>query len=299
MSRAAVSSPTNLNVTSGEVSLAVREHSPAGPDKPTVVLVHGYPDQQDTWDTLVAKLPLADWHVVTYDVRGAGGSDAPRGQASYRTDRLVDDLVAVLNEVLAKGEKVHLVGHDWGSCQLWDAVAAEAVDPRLTGRIASFTSISGPSLDQMAWLLRHPKGREDALRKQRRHSAYIGWFCTPVLPVLGWRLGHRLISRRLTAKEELPRDHFGPRLASNAVNGLSIYRANVVQRMRNPRRLHTDVPVLVVRPLRDPFLTELTTDSLGEFCSDVRVEEVDAGHWAIVTEADRLAALLQEHVSSH
>src|SRR3954451_22276618 len=58
MSRAAISSPANLHVTSGEVSLAVREHSPAGADKPTVVLVHGYPDQQDTWDTLVAKLPL-------------------------------------------------------------------------------------------------------------------------------------------------------------------------------------------------------------------------------------------------
>ena len=28
-------------------SLAVREHSPAGPGRPTVVLVHGYPDQQD------------------------------------------------------------------------------------------------------------------------------------------------------------------------------------------------------------------------------------------------------------
>ncbi len=299
MSRATVSSPTNLHVASGEVSLAVREHSPAGPGRPTVVLVHGYPDQQDTWDTLVAQLPIDDWHVVTYDVRGAGGSDAPRDRASYRTDRLVDDLVAVLNEVLPKGEKVHLVGHDWGSCQLWDAVAAEAVDPRLTGRIASFTSISGPSLDQMAWLLRHPDGREDALRKQRRHSAYIGWFCTPVLPVLGWRLGHRLISRRLTARENLPRDHFGPRLASNAVNGLSIYRANVVQRMRSPRSLHTDVPVLVVRPLRDPFLTELTTDSLDEFCSDVRVEEVDAGHWAIVTEAERVASLIQEQVASH
>jgi pimeloyl-ACP methyl ester carboxylesterase len=121
----------------------------------------------------------------------------------------------------------------------------------------------------------------------------------PVLPVLSWRLGHRLIARRLTAKEGLPRDHFGPRLASNAVNGLSIYRANVVQRMRKPRTLRVDVPVLVVRPQRDPFLTALSVDSLDEHCSDVRVEEVDAGHWAIVTEAGRIASFVQEHVSSH
>jgi pimeloyl-ACP methyl ester carboxylesterase len=299
MSRDSVSAPALRRVASGEVTLAVREHSPAGAGKPTVVLVHGYPDEQDTWNTLVARLPLPDWHVVTYDVRGAGESDAPREQASYRTDRLVDDLVAVLDEVLPEGERVHLVGHDWGSCQLWDAVAVEASDPRLAGRIASFTSISGPSLDHMAWLMRHPDGREEALRKQRRHSAYIGFFCTPVLPVLGWRFGHRLLAHRITAQEGLPRDHFGPRLARNAVNGLSIYRANVVQRMRRPRPLHTDVPVLAVRPLRDPYLTELSVDSLDEHCSDVRVEEIDAGHWAIVTRAARLAELITQHVNAH
>src|SRR5919112_4474679 len=88
---------TTQQVPSGDVSLAVREHSPSGPGRPTVVLVHGYPDQQDTWDTLVARLPLDDWHVVTYDVRGAGASDAPASRDDYVTDRLLDDLVVVLD----------------------------------------------------------------------------------------------------------------------------------------------------------------------------------------------------------
>src|SRR6476659_9358920 len=102
---------TLLRVRSGEVGLAVREHSPAGPGRPTVVLVHGYPDQQETWDALVSRLPLDAWHVVTYDVRGAGSSDAPVSRDAYRCTRLVDDLVAVLDEVLPAGEAVHLVGH--------------------------------------------------------------------------------------------------------------------------------------------------------------------------------------------
>src|SRR3978361_626698 len=72
MSRAPSSSPVVSRVVSGDVSIAVREHSPAGPGKPTVVLVHGYPDQQDTWDTLIGLLPLDEWHGVTYDVRVAG-----------------------------------------------------------------------------------------------------------------------------------------------------------------------------------------------------------------------------------
>ena len=53
-----------LHVPSGEVTLAVQERSPAGPGRPTVVLVHGYPDHQSTWDALVARLPLDAWPSV-------------------------------------------------------------------------------------------------------------------------------------------------------------------------------------------------------------------------------------------
>jgi pimeloyl-ACP methyl ester carboxylesterase len=293
------SSPSSLRVTSGDVTIAVREHSPAGPGRPTVVLVHGYPDSQDTWGALVAQLPLQDWHVVTYDVRGAGLSGAPRDRASYRTSHLVDDLVAVLDAVLDDGERVHLVGHDWGSVQLWDAVAAEPMHPRLTGRIASFTSVSGPSLDHTAWLTRHPHGRQRELLRQQLHSLYIVFFCLPVVPVLVWRAGHRVVGKAIAAREGLPRGHWGASLRRDAVHGLELYRANVLQRMRRPGRLRTDVPVLVVHPTRDRFLTAVLTEDLDHACTDVRVEQVDAGHWAIVTHADRIAGLVREHVGSH
>jgi len=293
------SSPTSRRVTSGDVSLAVREHSPAGPGRPTVVLVHGYPDSQDTWGSLVARLPLEDWHVVTYDVRGAGLSGAPRGRASYRTHHLVDDLVAVLDAVRSDRAPVHLVGHDWGSVQLWDAVAAEPVHPGLTGRIASFSSVSGPSLDHTAWLTRRPRGRRLALLRQQLHSLYVVLFCLPVVPVLVWRLGHRFLGSAIAAREGLPRGHWGAGLRRDAVHGLELYRANVFQRLRRPGRLRTDVPVLVVHPLRDRFLTAVLAEDLDQACSDVRVEHVDARHWAIVTHAERIAALVRQHVGAH
>jgi pimeloyl-ACP methyl ester carboxylesterase len=290
---------TRLRVPSGEVTLAVTEHSPAGPGRPTVVLVHGYPDQQDTWDAVVARLPLAEWHIVTYDVRGAGGSTAPAGREGYRSERLVDDLVAVLEAVRPEGGPAHLVGHDWGSVQLWDVVAAEGTDPRLQGRIASFTSISGPSMDHTAWILRHREGREDAVRRQQLHSSYIALFCTPVVPTLLWRFGHRPIGALMSWREGLPRGHWGRELGRNAVNGLELYRANIPHRMSHPGSFHTDVPVLVVHPERDRFLTEVLTEDLDRVCSDVRVERLDAPHWVILTRADDVAALVTEHVSTH
>jgi pimeloyl-ACP methyl ester carboxylesterase len=283
-------------VRSGDVSIAVREHSPSGPGRATVVLVHGYPDQQDTWNRLVERLPLDAWHVVTYDVRGAGASDAPAHREDYLTDRLVDDLVAVLDGVLADGEAAHLVGHDWGSVQLWDAVAAEPTDPRLRDRIASFTSISGPSLDHAAWLARHPAGRQLPLLRQMAHSWYISLFNLPVLPEQLWRLTRGPVVRVLELRQGLPRGHWGPELRRNAVNGLNLYRANIRSGPRRTGRVHVDIPVLVVQPVRDPFITEVMLQDLDDVCSDLRVERLDAGHWVIVTHAEDLARILEEHV---
>lgn len=285
-------------VRSGEVSIAVREHSPSRPGRPTVVLVHGYPDQQDTWDTLIGRLPLDTLHVVTYDVRGAGSSDAPARREDYVTDRLVDDLVAVLDSVLPEGEAAHLVGHDWGSVQLWDAVVAEPTDPRLQDRIASFTSISGPSLDQAAWLARHPAGRGCRLLRQMAHSWYIGLFNVPVLPDQLWRLARGPVARTMERRQGLPRGHWGPNLPRNAVNGLDLYRANLLGGARRSGRAHVDIPVLVVQPTRDPFITEVMLEGLDHVCSDLRIERIDAGHWVIVTHVEELAGLLEEHVRS-
>jgi pimeloyl-ACP methyl ester carboxylesterase len=289
--------PTTRQISSGDIRLAVREHSASGPGRPTVVLVHGYPDQQDTWDTLVARLPLDAWHVVTYDVRGAGGSQAPVRRQDYVTDRLVDDLVAVLDAVLPEGQAAHLVGHDWGSVQLWDAVAAEPTDPRLRGRIATFTSISGPSLDHAAWLGRHPAGRQLRLLRQAAHSWYIGFFNLPLLPESVLRLAHAPLGRAIEAREHLPSGHFGPALERNAVNGLNLYRANVLGGTRRSGPVRVSLPVLVVQPTRDRFLTDLVVEDLQVGCSDLRVQKIDAGHWVIVTHADDLARLLEEHVN--
>ncbi|QRN78945.1 MAG: alpha/beta fold hydrolase, partial [Nocardiopsis sp. BM-2018] len=61
------------------------------PTGPTLLLVHGYPDNATVWDSLVADL-AADYHVVSYDVRGAGRSTAPDDRSGYLMDQLADDL---------------------------------------------------------------------------------------------------------------------------------------------------------------------------------------------------------------
>jgi pimeloyl-ACP methyl ester carboxylesterase len=61
---------------------------------------------------------------------------------------VVSDIGAVIDS-LGVGQ-VHLLAHDWGSIQTWAAVTDESV----MGKIASFTSISGPHLQYAGKFLR-------------------------------------------------------------------------------------------------------------------------------------------------
>ena len=95
--------------------------------------------------------------------------------------------------------RFHLVGHDWGSMQLWDAVTTEDTDERLSGRLLSFTSIGGPSLDHMAHVMRRARNERDLnlLVRQGMHSWYVYAFQLPWLPEQLWRRATRQLRRRI------------------------------------------------------------------------------------------------------
>jgi pimeloyl-ACP methyl ester carboxylesterase len=114
------------------------------PSRPTVVLVHGFPNTSAIWEPVAQQLATT-FHVVVYDVRGAGDSDVPSKRSQFALPFLVEDMAAVIAAVSPQ-TPVHLVGHDWGSIQGWEAVTSG----HLTGRIASYTTISGPPLDHAA-----------------------------------------------------------------------------------------------------------------------------------------------------
>ena len=103
------------------LSLFVTEYGERG--RPTVVLVHGFPDTSAVWEPVADRL-ASDLHVVAYDVRGAGRSDATRERDGYALATLVDDLDAVLDQT-SPDAPVHLVAHDWGSVQGWEAVTTK------------------------------------------------------------------------------------------------------------------------------------------------------------------------------
>ena len=269
-------------VSGHEAQLAVYEYGPdPGPGVPEVLLVHGYPDDHTVFAGVIPLL-AEDHHVIAYDTRDAGLSTVQEAAlANFRLPLLVDDLYAVL-EAAAAGP-VQLVGHDWGSIQGW----AAARDPRAQPRLSRYLSISGPDLQHFrSWFaqrLRTPGGWFDVLQQCLR-SSYVAAFQIPVLPELFFSLvGSRLYERTQ-----------GRPAGRNPQRGLALYRANLASPGHSAVQGTVDIPVDVIVPLHDPFLSPALNQGVEEFAPNVRFTAVDAGHWWPATHPGDFAARIRE-----
>ncbi|MEU2449114.1 SDR family oxidoreductase [Streptomyces sp. NPDC012765] len=285
-------------VSTGGVELCVVELGET--DRPTVVLVHGYPDSKEVWSEVAERLATR-FHVVLYDVRGHGRSTAPQPlRGGFTLEKLTDDFLAVADAV-SPDRPVHLVGHDWGSVQGWEF----ATVARTEGRIASFTSMSGPSLDHFGhWIkkrMARPTPRAAAqLLGQGAKSWYVYMLHTPVLPELAWRgpLGKRWPAM-LQRIEKVPAGSYPTAsLPSDAANGAWLYRDNVRPRLRRPRPdAYAHVPVQLITPTGDAFLSERLYDGLEQWAPDLLRRTLPAKHWVPRTRPDQLAAWITEFVT--
>lgn len=280
-----------VRILSGEVDLAARIRGPATGS--VVVLLHGYPDDSTVWDGVVANL-ARDFRVVTYDVRGAGASSTPASRRDYRLDQLMGDLAAVLDR-LVPGEKVHLVGHDWGSIQGWEAL----VDLRLKDRILSWTSISGPSLDLAGrWMRdRLKEGAILPVLGQLVRSWYVMLFHLPLLAPLMWRLGLARAWPRLLRRSEGVTVAPRPTQLIDALNGINLYRANFRRHVGRPARLHIATPVQILVARGDRFVSSALYDGLHHHVPDLARHDLAVSHWVPLSRPELIASHVRAMVA--
>lgn len=244
-------------VSRGGVDLAVFEvGSRAGP---TLVLVHGWPDTHSVWEG-VATLLAHDHHLVAYDTRGQGESVTDAEDSAFTVDELAADFFAVLDAVSPDGP-VHVLGHDWGSIQVWAAVCR----PGAEDRVSSFTSMSGPHLDHMArWVrrrLRRPTLRGSAeLFAQAVSSAYIPFLVSPLAPPVLRLLGN-----------------------PDMVSGLRYYRANLRGAGGRLQGSSTRVPVLQLVLTRDVAVRRAPLTESDRWAEHLERVELPYGHGIVRT----------------
>lgn len=274
--------------------LAVFEYGlEPGPGVTSIVLIHGYPDDHRMWLPVIAE--LADtFHVIAYDTRNAGESWVDfSGLAPFQITYLVDDFYAVLDALGVA--RVHVVAHDWGAVQAW----AVARDERATQAVASMFSVSGPDLAHMKRWYRQRLTRLATVPQglgQLAKSWYVWLFQFPRLP--------ELVVPSVIAK--LPASY--PR-GNNAVRGIALYRANVGLRRVGRAiglapagavlRKQTEVPVLVVSPLRDKYVSPKLAEGVRDWAVNLEQVSVDGDHWWPAREPAAFAARVAEWIGKH
>jgi short-subunit dehydrogenase/pimeloyl-ACP methyl ester carboxylesterase len=294
--------PTRTTVTASDgVTLAVHAYTEIDRQRPTLLAIHGYPDNHHLWDGVAAHLGghhNGQYNFVAYDVRGAGESARPPGRSGYRFPQLISDVGAVIDS-LGVGQ-VHLLAHDWGSIQGWAAVTDDA----MMSKIASFTSISGPHLNYAGKFLRSPRtprGVFDVVR-QFLASGYIWFFLSPGLPELMIRsgLGVKVIDAfgRIGNSSTRTESRAPVRSTGDYVNGLNLYRANMPAPFLAPgaQLPATKVPVQVLVPRKDIFVTPALQRFTGSIPLGSRVIPIEGGHWVVTSRPDVIARLTSEWI---
>ena len=147
-----------------DLTFDVRDAGPA--DGPVVVLLHGFPQHNDSWNAVIDRLTAQGYRCLAPNQRGYSAGARPSRRRDYRIPELVGDLGALIDASGAR--QVHLVGHDWGAAVAW-AAAAEMPE-----RLATVSPVSVP----------HPAAflKSFVTSRQGLASWYMYFFQLPRVP---------------------------------------------------------------------------------------------------------------------
>jgi pimeloyl-ACP methyl ester carboxylesterase len=154
-----------------------------GPDDgPPVLLLHGWPDDASTWDTVGAALRDAGVRTIVPMLRGFGGTVFRTDEAARTGNSAIHaiDMIALMDALGI--DRFAIAGHDWGSniaeamAVGWpdriERIAMLATPPRLGG-------MPTPAFHQAQrywyhWFMATERGAQ-AVRADRRGFAHIHW----------------------------------------------------------------------------------------------------------------------------
>ncbi len=256
-------------------------YAEAGSGDKLVILLHGFPEFWYSWRKQLEALS-GDFHVVAPDLRGYNLSDKPSRVEDYKIDKVVADVIGLIDHFGAKQAAV--VGHDWGAGVAW------AIAQKHPERVSKLAVMQVPIA--AAW-------RANMSLKQLLRSWYMFFFQIPRLPEwLISRQDFRAIERTFAGKvitknsftaEEIERYKEAARQPGALTGAINYYRANVIDRLltRTPDTAANQssgrirVPTLFIFGEQDFAIIPATVRGLDKYI-DAYYREVripNSGHW--------------------
>ncbi|MEM6722441.1 MAG: alpha/beta fold hydrolase [Bacteroidota bacterium] len=258
------------------ISLSVR--MAGDPADPTIVFLHGFPENNSMWIQQVEYFSNLGYHVLAPDLRGFHLSDKPPLVADYTAHEIGRDI----NALVAYFDKSAyiLVGHDLGGMVAWHL---SIVYPE---RIKKTVIINMPHM--LAY-------RKYGLRRwqQIARSWYVFFFQLPYLPELVGKLSnYRILANSMrgsampgTFDEEDLEDLIEAWKYENALTTMiNLYRAEARHRFNyepyNQGRVKN--PVQILWGVKDRYLIKELPEWSLEWCDQADLEYFeDASHWIV------------------
>jgi pimeloyl-ACP methyl ester carboxylesterase len=271
--RIALSTGVTLNVQLG------------GPEEAeAIIFLHGFPESHRTWREILPDL-AHNFRVIAPDQRGFAASDKPEGVEQYKTDRIVEDLIALADALGL--DRFTLAGHDWGGAVAWLAALKHP------DRVRRLVIVNAP----------HPLIFQRSLIEdlaQRAASQYIRAFRNPAMEkgieAMGYDAffaktfaSHADVSRLSDGERQAYLDDWSQPGAMTAMLGW--YRASEIAVPEPGEEASLPAwtllpfprvtpPTLVVWGLKDGALLPIQLGGLHDLVEDLRIVTVpEAGHF--------------------
>ncbi len=256
-------------------------YAEAGSGDKLVILLHGFPEFWYSWRKQLDALS-GSFHLVAPDLRGFNLSDKPSRVDDYKIDKIVPDVIGLIDHFGAK--QAAIVGHDWGAGVAW------AVAMKHPERVSRLVILQVPIA--AAW-------RANMSLRQLLRSWYMFFFQIPRLPEwLISRQDYKAIEQTFTEKvirknsftrDDIERYKEAARQPGALTGAVNYYRANVLDRLLpekpenkpNPNQGRVRVPTLFIFAERDFAIIPATVRGLDKYI-DAYYREVripDSGHW--------------------
>jgi pimeloyl-ACP methyl ester carboxylesterase len=276
--------PVSINeVEANGLRFRVRSAGSAGEP---VVLLHGFPETSHMWIPLLDQLEADGYQAIAPDQRGYSPGARPSTMEDYEYLNLIADVVALAD---ASGfERFHLVGHDHGAGVSWSTAHAHPE------RLLSHTALSVP----------HPNAFGQAIRNdpdQRKRSEYIARF--QIVGAAEEGIRGRLDSMWTESSEDERADYLSVFTQEGALTGaLNWYRSSLhydgpdaTQRVGE-----VSVPTLLIWGNEDGAIGRAGVDGTPPYMkADYRLVELDAGHWLIQQDPERVVNETMAHIRAH
>ena len=279
---------TIRDISANGYTFRCREAGPRGGE--LVVLLHGFPETSHMWTSLMPRLAAAGYRVLAPDQRGYSPNARPEGIENYRYIDMANDAIALADTI--GSTRFHLIGHDWGAGCGWAVVCT------WPQRVASWAALSVPHVEAFGRAI-----REDEDQKAR--SQYITFFQEPgvaeaALSADGYARLKAIWSESSEDERAEYLAHFSEPGALTAA--LNWYRGSRGISPNDEQVTFGDVavPSLVIWGNKDTAIGRKSNeDGAKHMTGPYKWVELDAGHWLIQEQFERVTSELLSHLNAN